>query len=182
MLAAVIVAVSVYLAVKIYLGARPQAPVRTPDKPVQEGVDLSLEKLRFSEVKDGAVQWELVAERANHDRAKEVTFLTRPVMTVPPSDGHGPIRLDSDEAEYDNRTRDVRLRGNVRVTADKGAVFRTGRADYHSAASLITTSDRVRFQQPGLSVTGTGMELSTTTRNVRVLSAVEAVVSSAPRK
>jgi LPS export ABC transporter protein LptC len=178
-LAAAIVLASIYLVVHISLRVRHEQPPRLPDTSLPSGADLSLEQLRFNEVKDGAIKWELVAERADHDRSKNVTMLYRPVMTVPPAKGHGSIRLTSDLAEYDNRTRNVRLRGNVVVTGDKGSVFSTGWADFLSARSLIRTADRVRLQQPGLTVTGTGMELSTETRNVKVLSDVVAVV--APR-
>ena len=178
MLATAIILASIFLAVYIGLKVRSREPVPPPEASLPQGVDLSLEQLRFSEVRDGVTRWELVAERADHDRQKEITFLARPVMTVPPSRGNGPLTIKADKAEYDNRTRDVRLMGYVVVTGDKGAVFRTGRAEYLSSLDRIRTSDRVHLQQPGLTVSGTGMELSTETRNVRVLSAVEAVVSS----
>lgn len=177
MLATAIILASISLAVYIGLKVRSREPAPPPQASLPQGVDLSLEQLSFSEVRDGVTRWELVAERADHDRQKEITFLSRPVMTVPPSRGNGALTLKADKAEYDNRTRDVRLRGNVVVTGDKGAVIRTGRADYLSSLDSIRTNDRVHIQQPGLTVSGTGMELSTETRNARLLSAVEAVVS-----
>jgi LPS export ABC transporter protein LptC len=180
MLATAIILACIYLAVHIGLKVRSREPAPPPKASLPQGVDVSLEQLQFSEVRDGVTRWELVAERADNDRQKEITFLSRPVMTVPPSRGNGPLTLKADKAEYDNRSRDVRLMGNVVVTGDKGAVLRTGRAEYLSSLDKIRTTDRVHVQQPGLTVSGTGMELSTETRNVRLLSAVEAVVSSSP--
>jgi LPS export ABC transporter protein LptC len=182
LLAAAIILASIYLSVHIFLRVRQSEPAGQPEVPSRSGADLSLEQFRFSEVKGGVTRWELVAARADHDRGKGITLLERPVMTVPATKGHGSIRLTSDRAEYDDRTRDVRLRGNVVATGDRGGVFRTGHADFQAASSRISTTDRVSFQQPGLAVTGIGMELSTESRNVRVLSAVEATVTPLSKK
>jgi LPS export ABC transporter protein LptC len=178
-LAAAILLASIYLVVHILSTVRQPHPSQPPEVPTRSGADISLEQLKLSEVRDGMTRWELIADRADHDRGRGITLLTRPVMTVPATEGHGPIRLTSDQAEYDDRTRNVRLRGNVVVRGEGGAEFRTGYADFLSASSRLRTSDRVSLRQPGLTVTGTGMELDTDSRNVRVLSAVEAVV--APR-
>lgn len=183
LLALAIVLVSIYLAVHIAVKVKVQKPAAPPKtEALPEGVDLSLEQLSFSEVQNGATKWELTAKRADHDREKGATILIDPVMTVPPSNGHGVITLTADRAVHDKQSGDVHLSGNVVAKGDKGATFSTGHAEYHSSRNLVSTSDKVRFQQLGLTVTGVGMDLSTETRNIRIRSGVEAVVIPSPRK
>lgn len=181
-LALAIVLVSSYLAVTIAVKVKLQKPPAPPESQLPQGVDLSLERLNFSEVQDGVAKWELTAKRADHDREKGVTVLVEPLMTLPPAHGHGAITLTADRAVHDKESGNVRLSGNVVAKGDRGASFTTGHAEYVSAKNLVSTADRVRFQQAGLTVTGVGMDLSTETRNIRIRSDVVAVVTPRARK
>jgi LPS export ABC transporter protein LptC len=177
LLAAAIVVAILSLAGYIVIRLERDGPLSPPHVSAPPGVDVALEGLRFSEGGDGGRKWELVAEKAEYDKGRGVTRLTAPVMTLPPSQGRGALRLSADRALYQNETRDVRLQGNVLLSGEGGMRFTTDRAEFVAADAMVRTAARVKLQQPGLVVEGAGMELNTVTRNVRVLSDVTAVIT-----
>jgi LPS export ABC transporter protein LptC len=177
LLAAAIVVAILSLAGYIIIRLEREGPLSPPHVFAPPGVDVSLEGLRFSEGGDGGRKWDLVAEKAEYDKGRGVTRLTAPVMTLPPSQGSGALRLRADRALYRNETRDVSLEGNVLLSGERGMRFTTDRADFVAADAMVRTAARVKLQQPGLVVEGAGMELDTVTRNLRVLSDVTAVIT-----
>jgi LPS export ABC transporter protein LptC len=175
-LASAIVVASVTLVVYIAIKVSKDDRAQVPPPLLPSNVDVAMDQLQFSEVKDGVKKWDLTADKAEYEKAKELTKLTRPKMTLPAGGGHEAMVITADKADYFNATRDVKLFGNVVLTSEKGLRFTTDRAEYIAARSQITTNDRVRMSKGGLTVNGVGMDLSTITRDAKVRSNVTAVI------
>lgn len=175
-LATVIILVILYLAVSLVLKFTmdTKQEVRLPELP--RNVELSLGNIHYSEVKDGGRKWELFAARGEFDKGKNVTRLAEVRFVLPDAGKNGTVTLRSDQAEYQNDTKNVTLIGNVVARSDSGMEFTTSRVFYDASRSLVTSQDRVRYSDGRLTVEGTGMELAVRTRNVKILKDVRAIV------
>jgi LPS export ABC transporter protein LptC len=163
---------------ELYRKKRPAEPLfRLP-----KNVDVSLQKIHYTETKNGVRKWDLLADKAEYDKGREVTRLTGIRLTVAGNRKTGDISLTADRADYHNKTRDVKLFGNVVARSGAGMEFHTGHAEYNNARSMIRTADRVRFADGNLAVEGVGMELMTDSRSVKILRNVTATVHAGAGK
>ena len=167
------VSLAITIAVKVYWGRRPGAA--TPRVPL--AADIALRKIRYTETKKGRKQWDLLADKAEYDRVRELTRLTGVRLTVAGATSTGDIDLLADRADYYNKTGDVQLMGNVRAWSAAGMEFSSASAGYLAASSMIVTPDRVRFSDGMLTVEGVGMELMTVSRQVKIKQQVTANIT-----
>jgi len=182
LLALVIVAASMYLVTTIALKvARVKEPAEMLPR-LAKNIDVSLQKIHFTEMKKQVKQWDLVADRAEYDKEKDLTRLGGIRLVVAGNRSTGDITLTADRGEYLTKTKDVRLSGNVVATSASGMEFTTSQAAYRGARAMIETPARVRFTNGKLTVEGVGMELFTETKRVRILHDVTATVHPGTRK
>jgi LPS export ABC transporter protein LptC len=141
--------------------------------PVQ--VDVSLQKVHFTEVRQGVKRWDLTAERAEYNKATDTSSLSGVKLIIAGGDKVGELRLSAERADYRNATKDIILSGDVKGEGSKGIRFSTSRITYVAARSRLETAERVRFSDAELELEGVGMEFQTQTRKVRLLKDVSAV-------
>ncbi|MEI8354537.1 MAG: LPS export ABC transporter periplasmic protein LptC [Deltaproteobacteria bacterium] len=139
-----------------------------------KNIDVSLQKIHYSEVRGGEKRWELRADKVDYDQNREYTHFKKIDMIIFAKGKGGMISLTADMATYHNKSGDVELLGNVKAVNDSGMKFTTGYLNYVSSRSLVKTSDRVTFSDGRLAVEGTGLELMLKTKSVRVLNNVTA--------
>jgi len=168
LLAVVIVLVGGALVATIVL--KVSSGKRTP--PVLPGlpknVEISLNKIHYTETRDGVKKWDLVADAVEFDKEREITSLKNVRLVVAGDRQTGDITVTADRAEYDNKSKDVRLNGNVVARSTTGMEFTTGKAEYDAAGGVLRTTDRVRFVDKRGTLEGVGMELVTGTRNLKI--------------
>lgn len=179
-LASVIILAVLYVAgsLALKLGGGDKKEESLPALP--RNVELSLNTIHYAETKNGVKQWDLFAEKGEYDKSRDVTRLSRVRLVLYKSGKSGNVTLVSDEADYFNASKNVKLAGRVEAKSESGMEFTTSRAAYEADRSLILTDDVVRFTDGGMSVTGLGMEFSVKDRQVRILKDVTATVT--PRK
>ncbi|HEY5512030.1 MAG TPA: LPS export ABC transporter periplasmic protein LptC [Geomonas sp.] len=146
---------------------------RVPKLPLQ--VDVSLQKVHYTETKHGVKRWDLSADRAEFNRQANTTSLTGVRLVVAGRAAAGELLVTADRADYDNKTRDVVLQGNVHGQSGSGIEFSTSRVTYVSARSQLETNEPVRFKDKGLQLEGVGMEFQTQTRKLKLMRDVSAV-------
>jgi LPS export ABC transporter protein LptC len=159
------------IAIRLRQGKAPESGVAK--LPVQ--VDVSLQKVHYTETKDGAKRWDLSAERADYNKEKDTTTLSKVRLIVDGGDAVGELQVTADRAQYHNNTRDVVLEGNVRGVGSKGIEFSAPRLTYLAARSLLQSADRVHFKDAQLELEGVGMEFQTQTRRLKLIKDVTAV-------
>ncbi|MBT0654714.1 LPS export ABC transporter periplasmic protein LptC [Geobacter luticola] len=145
-------------------------------------VDVSLQKIHFTETRDGVKKWDLVADKAEYDKVRDTTHLTGIRMVVTGDQQTGDITLTADRADYDNKSRDVKLAGRVKAKSASGMEFSSATADYVAASGLLRTPDRIRYADKNMTLEGVGMEMVTGTRNLKVLRDVTASIRSGAGK
>lgn len=180
-LALVIVLATLYVAVSLALKLGVGGKKKEGLPALPRNVEISLSKIHYTETKNGIKQWDLFAEKGEYDKARDVTRLSGVRLVLHERGKRGDITLVSDQADYFNASKDVKLSGNVVAKSESGMEFTTGQAFYQSNRSVVITDDRVRFTDSGMSVTGIGMELFVKTRQVRILRDVTATVTPGKR-
>lgn len=143
-----------------------------PKLPVQ--VDVSLQRVHYTEIKKGVKRWDLSAARAEYNKRSEMTMLTGVRLQVAGTAG-GDLLITADRADYHNATNDVSLAGNVHGQSSKGLQFFSSRVNYVASRSLLETGERVRLVDAGMELEGVGMEFQTQTQKFKLLKDVSAV-------
>jgi LPS export ABC transporter protein LptC len=153
---------------------RDAAPTRkVPKLPLK--VDVSLQRVHFTETKKGVKSWDLSAERAEYNKESDSTTLTGVRLVLTGKASTGDIEVTAERAEYRNSTRDVLLSGKVVGRSGSGMEFSTAKIAYVAARSQLETDQPVRFSDGGLQLEGTGMEFQTQTRRLKLMKDVRAV-------
>jgi LPS export ABC transporter protein LptC len=168
LLALVIIAATMALAgaiaLKAYRGMRliPSLPS------LPKNIDVSLQKIHYTETKGGLKKWDLIADKAEYDKAKDVIRLTVIRLVLTGTGKEGDVVLTADRGAFHTATKDVDLSGNVVARSASGMVFTTGQAAYASARSMVHTADRVKFTDGNLTVEGRGMEFNVETKKMKL--------------
>lgn len=178
LLAVIIVLAGVSLVATIVLkvSSDKNQPPALPGLP--KNVDVSLQKIHYTETRDGVKKWDLLADKAEYDRERDMTRLTGIRMVVTGEQQAGDITLTADRADYNNKSRDVKLNGRVVARSASGMEFSSPTAEYVAATGLLRSPDRVRYTDGKMTLEGVGMEMVTGTRNLKLLRDVTANIKS----
>lgn len=165
-------------AVVLRSGPHGSTPALTADRQLPHNIDVALKKARFSEIQDGLVVWELVAERVDYDKSGDTAYLSNIRMEFQNNRSHGAITVTADSGEYASSAKNVMLNGHVHVVTEDGASFKTNSILYSGAAARFSTADPVVFRQQRLQLTAVGMDLTVRNQRARFLSSIDASIIS----
>lgn len=140
---------------------------------ISRNVDLSLQKIDYTETRDGVRRWSLQADSAAHNLAEGAARLEDVTLTFYDSGG-GDITLTADLGELNTESREVKVSGDVVIRSSKGYVLHTDHLHYQDAKRMVKTDASVRLVAPGFEVVGTGLQLNVETHAMALLSRVEA--------
>ena len=155
----VIAAIVGIAAVVLRNDSKGSAPVKTTNQQLSHNIDIALKKALFSEIKDGVVVWDLVAERVDYDKGGDTAYLSNIRMDFKKTVSRGAVTVTADSGVYFSAAKNVKLKGNVHIVNDEGADFKTATLDYNGTASKFSTTDSVIFRQERLQLTAIGMDL-----------------------
>jgi LPS export ABC transporter protein LptC len=175
-LAFVLLAASVVLAAAVFFR---YASVRKKEailSVLPKDIDVSLQKLHYSEIRKGIKQWDLDAEKAQLDKKKETVDLQNPRLTLYLEKEPRIVRISADRARYELKSRNVALQGNVSGTGGEMS-FSTGQVTVLTLQSRVETEDHVRIVHGGSSLEGDGMEVRTDTGTVTIHKNVSAMLA-----
>ena len=148
-------------------------------KQLPKNVDISLQKIHYTDTKDGQKRWDLIAEKVEYDKIRDLTLFSAIRMEIfSRGEGDGKLTLRAEKAIYNNKTGDVEAEGNVTVVNEAGMKFESGRLRYESSSSKIDTRDFVKITDGKLTVEGTGMVFMLKEKSVRILHDVTARIGS----
>ena len=93
-------------------------------------------------------------------------------LTVYPEDG-SPVTVYADRANYDERSRESRLMGNVRWTDTDGSLAETQEAQFHPATRLLEAPGKVHFTRGSMDITAPSAKYDLKERTVRFAGPIE---------
>ena len=177
LLALLVIAAIAGIAVAVFRnGPQGTAPARPANQQLPHNIDVALKKARFSEIQDGLVAWELVAERVEYDKGGDTASLSDIRMEFQRNRAHGTITVTADSGEYESTTKTVRLKNHVHVVTEDGASFDTNSIVYSGTKALFSTNDPVTFRQERMQLTAVGMDLRVNDQHARFHSSVDASI------
>lgn len=177
-LAIAVIAAAAYLTVAIAVKYhRLKSPANILSA-LPKNIDLSLEKVHYTNTKDGTLQWDLLAQKVDYFNDSGIIRFTKVEMKIFGSGGSGKYTLLADSADYQKKTGDVKLTGTITATNAAGMTFSADHLLYDSSRSLVSTDDQVRLSDASLSVAGRGLELRLDSKKLRVLHNVTAVIQT----
>ncbi len=176
-LALCIAAAGVWLTTVIVLKThRSKGPVEIL-RQLPKNIDISLQKIHYTHIRDGEKRWSLVAEKVEYDGVRNCSYFRNvKVDLFSKGKDEGKMTLTADKAVYHDKTGDIEVEGNVVASNETFMRFETGHLFYQASSSIISTRDHIKFTEGNLSVEGIGMELMIKAKKVRVLSNVTALV------
>lgn len=177
MLAIFVTTAIVGIVTAINLKGSSRAPMESVQVKLPSNIDLALNNAHFAEMRNGKTVWELVAKRAEYDKAGEIAFLSDIRMDFAKSATSDTITVTASQGDYSSKNNNVTLRGSVHVITGGGATFDTESIDYLAAKSLFKTADLVNFKHQRLTMTAQGMELNVKDQKARFQKAVSADVA-----
>lgn len=184
LLALLVLAAIVGLAAVVFRnGSHESAPVPSATPQLPKNIDVALKNARFSEIQDGVLVWDLVAERVDYDKTGEIAYLSNIRMEFQKTSSQGAMTVTADKGEYFSTKKNVSLTGNVRLVTEEGASFNTASINYNGASSLFTTRSPVVFRQERLQLNAVGMDMNVKTQKAIFKSSVSSsiVMNQVPR-
>ena len=174
LLALLVVIASLSLVAVIVMKINRERDAKELLRKLPKNIDVSLQKIHFTETKEGIKKWDLVADKADYDKKLEITHLSGIHLVIAGEGATGDITLTAPRADYHNISRDVTLDGKVVAKSASGMEFTANGASYVAARSVILTPSRVKLTDGTLTLEGIGMEFMPETKNVRLLNSVTA--------
>lgn len=177
LLALAIVAIAVTLTFAVVRNFKGGAPEELIES-LPRNVDLSLEKINYTETREGKRHWTLVADSAAHTVANGITLIENIHMTFYDED-MGDVILTAENGEMKADSREVAVRGNVVVRNPQGYSLYTESLLYREAERMISTEEPVRMVSEKMEVTGVGMRLDVQDHSLVLLSDIQARLAAA---
>lgn len=125
---------------------------------VSTDADISLGDVRYKEVKDGKVEWELVAKGAEFFGSSGMTEFTDVKVTFYASDG-AVYHLSGERGSYNKGNGDLSIYGNVVCVTQDGYRLKTERLDYRAGEKKILTDERVLITGREFRTVGDGLTI-----------------------
>ena len=140
---------------------------------MSDPVDLQVRNVRFTEVGDSDMKWEITAESARYQKKEKLAFFDKPAVKLLLKDGRTFI-MTGDRGRFNTDSKDMEIEGHVGIVSDNGDRFKTDHLRYLNAEKLIKTEGSVVMENKRIRVSGVGMTLSLEEKKVALLSQVRA--------
>ncbi len=174
-LAVAIVAASVSIVGTIVVrNFNAEAP-ETPSVKNAPEIDMAMTKLRFSEMRDDAKLWELVADRADYDKEPGKVNLSG-LMLETFEQKTGGVVVTSRSGSYEESERLVKMKDQVHAVTRRGMTLDTEYIEYRPATGMLRTDLPVKVADGRLTLKAQGMQLSMNDELVTFLHNVDASI------
>lgn len=156
LLAVLILAAVLMLGIVIWRHLQQQSPLEVLEA-LPKQVDLSLEKLHYTQNEEGRRSWTLDADKAEYRRDDGQAVLDVVQLVLYESGQFGEIKLTADHGLLRQEEQQVEIWGNVVVVTARGEQLYTERLRYDGQQRLIKSDEKIRLLSPRMELTGTGL-------------------------
>ncbi len=158
-LGGIILGLAAFLTYVVIVQVRTTAPSSPAASPVLEEADAGMEGFVYRQTKDGLVQWEVAAQKAEVFDARHEVTMEDVQLRLFGHDGEE-MMLQADEGVIDTETNDFELRNRDELMAIElanGYTILTPHIHWIDANQEIRTPSPVTIQGNGLTITGIGL-------------------------
>jgi lipopolysaccharide export system protein LptC len=149
----VILALSIVLAAGIWKGkSRPVQQETQQATPAD--AECKLKDMEFTEMQEGKKYWTLCASEAKYFQDQQKTLLLSVRLTFYLDKSDEQIHLESREGVLHAGTKDIELKGNIKVMLPRDYVVTTETAHYSHGNRIVESDDPIHISGPGLELDG----------------------------
>lgn len=155
-----------------------------PEKKTQRpevGADLKLDRVHYTETREGVKEWELEAASAVYFKGEEIVALEKVRATFYGKEQENYV-LVGEKGRFHTRTKVIEVYDGVKIDSSSGYHLRTRSLEYRSEKRELWTSDPVAMEGPDLRVEGGGMIVELNHRRVKVFGGVTTILSAQAMK
>ena len=118
-------------------------------------IDLAMQKISYTENRNGQPYWSLEADSAAHSLENSVTSIENVHLTL--YQNKGKVEMLAKRGEWNSNASTVQVFDNVEIITSKGDHIFTDSLLYSGKDATIRSDDPVRLNSPGLELSGRGL-------------------------
>ncbi len=126
---------------------------------IPENVDLSLDRVHYSQNDNGIESWVLDADRAAYQRKESELALIGLEMTFFNAGKFGDLTLNAATGNLHQQQKTIDFQGDVQLVTTTGEQIHTETLEFDYAKKIIRSSDPVRMYGRQVDLAGTGMTI-----------------------
>jgi LPS export ABC transporter protein LptC len=168
----VILAVILSVTAILAIGLR-RSPEKALLKIMSDRVDLQVKNVRYTDVGDSGMMWEIKADTARYLKKENLALFDQVTVRLVMKDGRIFV-MNGDRGRLNTQSRDMEIEGNVGIVSENGDRFTTERLLYRDAGKQIETDRPVIMENGSVRISGVGMILTLDEKKVTLLSNVRA--------
>jgi LPS export ABC transporter protein LptC len=165
----------------VWLTLTPEPDKKLPPQKPEVAADLKLDRVHYTETREGVKEWELEATSAVFFKEENTVMLDNVRATFYGKDQENYI-LIGEKGKYNTQTKVIEVYDGVKIDSSDGYHLRTRSLKYQSEQRELHTSDPVEMEGPDLEVNGVGMIVELSTQRVKILGGVTTILSSLAMK
>jgi len=122
-------------------------------------VDLSLEKVHYTQTEGGRRRWTLDADSAAYQREAGLISLQNVEMVFFEAGRFAEVKMTAAEGLFHQQEERVEVWGDVEIATDQDQHFFTEHLRYEQGSELVISDQEVRMVSPQLELSGEGFRL-----------------------
>jgi LPS export ABC transporter protein LptC len=139
--------------------------------------DLKLNRVHYTETREGMKEWELEAASAVYYREKDTIVLEK-VRGIFYGKNQESYVLVGERGRFNTQTKEIEVYDGVEIDSSHGYHMRTKSLKYRADQRELTTSDPVEIKGPDMQVEGVGMVVELNRESLKILGGVTTTLSS----
>jgi LPS export ABC transporter protein LptC len=151
-----------------------KAPEKALLKIMADKVDLQIKNVRYTEVGDSGMKWEITADTARYQKMENLAFFEKVTVRLVMEDGRIFV-MKGDRGRFNTQSRDMDIEGNVGIVSETGERLTTDRLSYLNAGKRIETDQPVVMENGTVRISGVGMIFPLEEKKVTILGKVRAI-------
>lgn len=154
----------------------PSMEKTSPAKP-DASADLKLDRVHYTETREGVKEWELEATSAVYRKEGDTVMLEKIRATFYGKNQES-YHLIGEKGKFNTQTKVIEVFGGVKIDSSNGYHMRTQSLTYQADQKELHTSDPVELEGPSMRVEGVGMIVELNRERVKILQGVTTTLSS----
>jgi LPS export ABC transporter protein LptC len=155
----------------------PRSPEKISPSQPDASADLRLDRVHYTETREGVKEWELEATSAVYRKEGDTVILEKIRATFYGRNQES-YHLVGEKGRFNTQTKVIEVYDGVEIDSSDGYHMRTRSLKYQSDQKEIQTSDPVELEGPTLRVEGVGMVVDLNRERVKILRGVTTTLSS----
>jgi len=159
------------VAVMVWFTMAPGPDKKTPPQKPEIAADLKLDRVHYTETREGVKEWELEAASAVYFKEENAVVLDKVRATFYGKEQESYILVGA-KGRFNTQTKVIEVFDGVKIDSSDGYHLRTRSLIYQSEQRELRTSEPVEMDGPDLEVNGVGMVVELNQQRVKILGGV----------